>query len=176
VSTSTFCKRFPALKGASSSGTVAQAVRQSLFLWDDLKCPPLSGCGTQHPHRALGGTCVLLAAAPTTSPCFPLLSPAVTSSPGAGEVFAHWRRSSLLHSGHIQRKIYFNFVVQESLRTFLNHIFTGRVVKENYICNTAFGLVNPCYQYFRFYNSSVLYYNEVIAFIPLIYRRNLPCW
>ena len=32
------------------------------------------------------------------------------------------------------------------------------------------------YQYFRFYNSSVLYYNEVIVFIPLIYRRNLPCW
>ena len=109
-------------------------------------------------------------------PVFPLLPPAVTSSPGAGEVFAHWRRSSLLHSGHIQRKIYFNFVVQESLRTFLNHIFTRRVVKENYICNKAFGLVNPCYQYFRFYNSSVLYYNEVIAFIPLIYRRNLPCW
>ena len=69
-----------------------------------------------------------------------------------------------------------NFGFQKSLRTFLNHIFTRRVVKENYICNTVFGLVNPCYQYFRFYNSSVLYYNEVIAFIPLIYRRNLPCW
>ena len=32
--------------------------------------PLLPGCGTQHPHRALGGTCVLLAAAPTTPPCF----------------------------------------------------------------------------------------------------------
>ena len=39
----------------------------------------LSGCGTQHPHRALGGTRVLLAAAPTTPPCF-----------------RHWRRSSSL--------------------------------------------------------------------------------
>ena len=28
------------------------------------------GCGTQHPHRALGGTRVLLAAAPTAPPCF----------------------------------------------------------------------------------------------------------
>ena len=81
MSTSTFCKRFPALKGASSSGTVAQAVRQSLFLWDDLKCPPLSGCGTQHPHRALGGTCVLLAAAPTATLCF-----------------RRWRRSLLLQA------------------------------------------------------------------------------
>ena len=36
-------------------------------------CP---GCGTQHPQRF---ACVLLAAAPTTTPCF-----------------RHWRRSSLL--------------------------------------------------------------------------------
>ena len=55
---------------------------------EDLKCAPrLPGCGTQHPHRALGGTCVLLAAAPTTPPCF-----------------RRWRRSSLL-----QRKNYFYF-------------------------------------------------------------------
>ena len=47
----------------------------------------LPGCGTQHPLRALGGTRVLLAAAPTTPPCF-----------------RHWRRSSSL-----QRKNYFNF-------------------------------------------------------------------
>ena len=55
----------------------------------------LSGCGTQHPHRALGGTRVLLAAAPTTPPCF-----------------RHWRRSLLLHFGHNQRKycLYFAFV------------------------------------------------------------------
>ena len=59
-------------------------------MWDDLEWSPPSGCGTQHPHRALGGTCVLLAAAPTTPPCF-----------------RHWRRSSSLHSGHIQRKNYF---------------------------------------------------------------------
>ena len=45
----------------------------------DSECPPLTGCGTQHPHRALGGTRVLLAAAPTTPPCF-----------------RHWRRSSSL--------------------------------------------------------------------------------
>ena len=30
---------------------------------------PAPGCGTQHPLRALGGTRVLLAAAPTTPPC-----------------------------------------------------------------------------------------------------------
>ena len=31
---------------------------------EDLKCAPrLPSCGTQHPHRALGGTRVLLAAA-----------------------------------------------------------------------------------------------------------------
>ena len=59
-------------------------------MWDDLEWPPPSGCGTQHPHRALGGTCVLLAAAPTTPPCF-----------------RHWRRSSSLHFGQIQRKNYF---------------------------------------------------------------------
>ena len=41
--------------------------------------PLLPGCGTQHPHRALGGTRVLLAAAPTTPPCF-----------------RRWRRSSSL--------------------------------------------------------------------------------
>ena len=60
-----------------------------------LKCPPrLPGCGTQHPLRALGGTRVLLAAAPTTPPCF-----------------RHWRRSSSL-----QRKNYFNFGVLKRLR------------------------------------------------------------
>ena len=37
---------------------------------------PLPGCGTQHPQRS---ACVLLAAAPTATPCF-----------------RHWRRSSLL--------------------------------------------------------------------------------
>ena len=41
---------------------------------------------------------------------------------------------------------------------------------------SAFCSIDYFYQYFRFYNSSVLYYNEVIAFISLIYRRNLPCW
>ena len=47
---------------------------------NDFECAPLlTGCGTQHPLRALGGTCVLLAAAPTTPPCF-----------------RHWRRSSSL--------------------------------------------------------------------------------
>ena len=57
---------------------------------NDLECPPLSGCGTQHPLRALGGTRVLLAAAPTTPPCF-----------------RRWRRSSSLHFGHQERKEYF---------------------------------------------------------------------
>ena len=44
--------------------------------------PLTTGCGTQHPLRALGGTRVLLAAAPTTAPCF-----------------RRWRRSQLLHCG-----------------------------------------------------------------------------
>ncbi|MFR6649533.1 MAG: hypothetical protein ACLUQ1_03445, partial [Faecalibacterium prausnitzii] len=38
-----------------------------------------TGCGTQRPLRALGGTRILLAAAPTAPPCF-----------------RHWRRSSPL--------------------------------------------------------------------------------
>ena len=40
-------------------------------------------------------------------------------------------------------------------------IFTSGVAEVNCICRTVFSLVNPHYQYFRFYNSSVLYYNEV---------------
>ena len=59
---------------------------------DDLECAPLTGCGTQHPHRALGGTRVLLAAAPTTPPCF-----------------RRWRRSSSLHFAHNQQNRYFKF-------------------------------------------------------------------
>ena len=53
--------------------------------------PLLTGCGTQHPHRALGGTRVLLAAAPTTPPCF-----------------RRWRRSSSLLA-MFSGKIIFNF-------------------------------------------------------------------
>ena len=44
--------------------------------------PLTTGCGSQHPLRALDGTRVLLAAAPTTAPCF-----------------RRWRRSQLLHCG-----------------------------------------------------------------------------
>ena len=44
--------------------------------------PLATGCGTQHPLRALSGTRVLLAAAPTTAPCF-----------------RRWRRSQLLRCG-----------------------------------------------------------------------------
>ena len=36
-------------------------------------------------------------------------------------------------------KIILNFGVQESLRTFLNPIFTGGVVEENGSCRAAFG-------------------------------------
>ena len=70
------------------------AILQQLSLkQDDLEWPPLlPGCGTQHPLRALGGTRVLLAAAPTTPPCF-----------------RRWRRSSSLHSSHLQRNDYFYF-------------------------------------------------------------------
>ena len=81
----------------------------------------LSGCGTQHPHRALGGTCVLLAAAPTIPPCF-----------------RHWRRSSLLHFGHIQRKIIFYFAFV-ALCGALQTLFSRRgVVTPNCICSAAF--------------------------------------
>ena len=63
---------------------------------NDLKwLPLLPGCGTQHPHRALGGTCVLLAAAPTTPPCF-----------------RRWRRSSSLLA-MFSGKIIFNFAFAE---------------------------------------------------------------
>ena len=58
---------------------------------NDLKCPPRcsgkTSCGTQRPFRALSGTHVLLAAAPTTPSCF-----------------CRRQRSSLL-----QRKYYFRF-------------------------------------------------------------------
>ena len=58
---------------------------------NDLKCPPRcsgkTSCGTQRPFRALSGTHVLLAAAPTTPSCF-----------------CRRQRSSLL-----QRKHYFGF-------------------------------------------------------------------
>ena len=42
-------------------------------------------------------------------------------------------------------------------------VFTSGVAEVNCICRTAFSLVNLLYQYFRFYNSSVLYYNEVVT-------------
>ena len=88
-----FCFHFTAARQCSSMASVPVFCRD---FWagrkkaragqDDLECAPrLPGCGTQHPLRALGGTCVLLAAAPTTPPCF-----------------RRWRRSSLL-----QRKNYF---------------------------------------------------------------------
>ena len=82
---------------------------------DNFECAPrLPGCGTQHPHRAL------LAAAPTTPPCF-----------------RHWRRSSSLLR-IISGNIIFYFGFQESLRTFLKPIFTGGVVTANFICSAAF--------------------------------------
>ena len=74
---------------------------------NDLKwLPLLPGCGTQHPHRALGGTCVLLAAAPTTPPCF-----------------RRWRRSSSLLRMVSGKNIY-NFGAPERLRTLRCCIFT----------------------------------------------------
>ena len=121
---------------------------------NDLKwLPLLPGCGTQHPHRALGGTCVLLAAAPTTPPCF-----------------RRWRRSSSLLA-IFSGKIIFNFafgatafaersaamkapvgllsgraVCVSRWRGFAltssaersKRIFTGGVVTENGICSAAF--------------------------------------
>ena len=87
------------------------AILQQLSLkQDDLEWPPLlPGCGTQHPLRALGGTRVLLAAAPTTPPCF-----------------RRWRRSSSLHSAHIQRKEYFKFRVSGKSADFPETHFHGK--------------------------------------------------
>ena len=73
-----------------------------------MECARLTGCGTQHPHCALGGTCVLLAAAPTTPPCF-----------------RHWRRSSSLLCASIAERI-FLFAVPKRLRALRNYFFTGR--------------------------------------------------
>ena len=88
---------------------------------DDFECAPcFSGCGTQHPLRALGGTRVLLAAAPTTPPCF-----------------RHWRRSSSLLR-IFRGKDYFYFAILENLRIFQNCLFTGGVVEGNGICSAAF--------------------------------------
>ena len=74
-----------------------------------MKWLPLSGCGTQHPLRALGGTRVLLAAAPTTPPCF-----------------RRWRRSSSLHSSHIQRKDSFQFCISETTAVVSEMPFHGK--------------------------------------------------
>ena len=88
---------------------------------DDLECAPLlTGCGTQHPLRALGGTCILLAAAPTTPPCF-----------------RHWRRSSSLLR-IISGNIIYNFAILENLRIFQNCLFTRGVVTVNGIYSAAF--------------------------------------
>ena len=87
---------------------------------DDLKwLPLLTGCGTQHPHRALDGTCVLLAAAPTTPPCF-----------------RRWRRSSSLLA-IFSGKIILNFGISERLRAFRYPIFTEGVVEENCLSTVA---------------------------------------
>ena len=70
---------------------------------------------TQHPLRALGGTRVLLAAAPTTPPCF-----------------RRWRRSSSLLRIVSGKNIY-NFGAPERLRTLRCSIFTrGTGVVKNF--------------------------------------------
>ena len=89
---------------------------------EDLKCAPrLPGCGTQHPHRALGGTRVLLAAAPTTPPCF-----------------RHWRRSSLL-----QRKNYFKFWGTETPAGVSVPFFHGRWFGTNSLSQSLTALPAP---------------------------------
>ena len=74
----------------------------------------LTGCGTQHPHRALGGTRVLLAAAPTTPPCF-----------------RRWRRSSSLHFGHKERKEYFVLQFRNACGRFGTAFFMGEIAVES---------------------------------------------
>ena len=53
----------------------------------ELRCIRSPGRGSQRLHRALGGTRILLAAAPTAPPCF-----------------CRWQRSSLLHRGFFTRR------------------------------------------------------------------------
>ena len=78
---------------------------------NDFECPPrFPGCGTQHPHRALGGTRVLLAAAPTAPPCF-----------------RHWRRSSSLLGIFSGKIILISRLSRPAGRS--KRIFTGGVVK-----------------------------------------------
>ena len=83
--------------------------------------PLLPGCGTQHPHRALGGTRVLLAAAPTTPPCF-----------------RRWRRSSLL-----QRKNYFYFRASGASADAPLALFHGRWFGTNSLSQSLTALPAP---------------------------------
>ena len=62
-------------------------------------------------------------------PCFP------DSAPAGAQTILNALRVAL---GIISGKIILNFGVQESLRTFLNPIFTGGVVEENGRCRAAF--------------------------------------
>ena len=93
---------------------------------DDLKCAPLlTGCGTQHPHSALGGTCVLLAAAPTTPPCF-----------------RHWRRSSSLLRINSGIMIFISRLSRSAERS--KRIFTRGVVTANDSCHACFCWKRRC--------------------------------
>ena len=87
-----------------------------------------SGLRHQHPHRALGGTRILLAATPTTPPCF-----------------RHWRRSSSL-----QWKNYFLFAIPENLPIFRNCFFHSASARGLFctqkrlphsLCSSLLGLV-----------------------------------
>ena len=79
--------------------------------------------GLRHPASAscLGRHLRLAGRCPNNSSLFPPLAAVVVVA------------------SHIQRKDYFNFGVQESLRTFLNPIFTKGVVKGNGICRLSAG-------------------------------------
>ena len=84
--------------------------------------PLLPGCGTQHPHRALGGTRVLLAAAPTTPPCF-----------------RRWRRSSSLLAIFSGNNIYIFAFGATAFAERSKRYFHGRGgVEGNGICSAAF--------------------------------------
>ena len=58
------------------------------------------GRGSQRSHRALGGTRILLAAAPTAPPCF-----------------CRWQRSSLLHRGFLPAGLFGGSMLFESTRS-----------------------------------------------------------
>ena len=82
---------------------------------NDLELPPRSlwtSCGTQRLLRPLSGPCILLATAPTASPCF-------------------GRRPQSSPLQYQRKKLFFIERKPENLRIFWLSLFTGKVVEIN---------------------------------------------